>query len=102
MLSGRSAARLGGWELGVVCRVHAQRCRRETRRVGSELSVWGIAHGQFERGAVGDLRVPEPDLVKRLSIEPDILYVLVVARIVVRDDDKIASVFEMDGYLVED
>jgi hypothetical protein len=53
----------GGWQSG---------------RIGAQLFVGSVAHLKFELGAVGDVFMADPDLLMRVTIEPDALDVFVV------------------------
>ncbi len=79
-----------------------QRRRRKTGDVSAQRRIRRIAHRQFQRAAIRNLRVAKPHLIERLAVQPNALHVFVVVRIVARDNHKVLAILQVNRRLVED
>src|ERR1035438_6361595 len=74
------------WEIGRVC---------------SQLFVWSAAQFQFERAAVDDVGVADPDFWSRLTVQLDALDIFIFCRVVPANNGKRFAIMQMDGDAVK-
>jgi len=74
----------------------------KTGGCGAERGVRRVAHGQFERASIGNVRVSKPNPIDSHSIQADALYILVVMGSVMSDEDEVLAIPEMDGDFFKD